>query len=111
VSNAILQFATERPRPRPFRPQTDSYHAPTTGVETRGKVSDYDFEVLRTLRGRPTLRSLTASRSLGLISHSRPTLIAFKRLARIIFRTLFAVTPNRFAASAVLMIFMAQVYH
>jgi hypothetical protein len=38
-------------------------------------------------------------------------LIAFKRLARIIFRTLFAVTPNRLAASAVLMIFMAQVYH
>src|ERR1044071_5152143 len=68
----------------------------------------YDFEVLRTLRGRPTLRSLTASRSFGSISHSRPNLNAFKRFALIIARTLFVVTPNRLAASAVVMIFMAQ---
>ena len=67
------------------------------------------LEVLRTLRGRPTLRSLTASRSFGSISHSRPNLNAFKRFALIIARTLFVVTPNRLAASAVVMIFMAQV--
>ena len=71
-------------------------------------VCDYDFEVLRALRGRPTLRSLTASRSFGSISHSRPNLNAFKRFALIIARTLFVVTPNRLAASAEVMIFMGQ---
>ena len=45
------------------------------------------------------------------MSHSRPTLIAFKRLASIIFRTLLGDTFSRFAASAVLMIFMREVYH
>jgi len=71
----------------------------------------YRLEALRALRGRPTLRSFTASRSFGSISHSRPTFIALRRLATIIFRTLSGVTPKRFAASTVLMILMAQVYH
>jgi hypothetical protein len=71
----------------------------------------YRLEVLRAIRGRPTLRSFTASRSFGSISHSRPTFIAFRRLDTIIFRTLSGVTPKRVAASAVLMILMAQVYH
>ena len=66
------------------------------------------FGFLRALRGRPTFRSFTASRSFGSISHSRPNLSAFKRFALIIARTLFAVTSNRFAASVVVMIFMAQ---
>jgi hypothetical protein len=35
--------------------------------------------------------------------------MAFNRFALIIARTLLAVTPNRLAASVVLMIFMAQV--
>jgi hypothetical protein len=78
---------------------------------SHSQILFYRLEVFRALRGRPTFRSFTASRSFGSISHSRPTLVAFKRLARIIFRTLFAVTPKRFAASAVLMILMAQVYH
>ena len=45
------------------------------------------------------------------MSHSRPTLIAFNRFETIIFRTRSAVTFSRFAASAVLMIRMGQVYH
>lgn len=73
--------------------------------------SAYRLEALRDLRGRPTLRSFSASRSFGSISHSRPTFIALRRFATIIFRTLSGVTPKRFAASAVLMILMAQVYH
>lgn len=68
----------------------------------------YSLVLFRTLRGRPTFRSLTASRSFGSISHSRPNLNAFKRFALIIARTLFAVTSNRFAASVVVMIFMVQ---
>src|ERR1051325_2664271 len=58
----------------------------------------YFLPVFRALRGRPTLRSFTASRSFGSISHSRPYLNAFRRLASIKARTL-GVTPNRFAAS------------
>jgi hypothetical protein len=49
--------------------------------------------------GRPTLRSFTASRSLGSISHTDPTLIAFNRLASISARTLLWFTPNLRAAS------------
>ena len=74
-------------------------------------LEDHFFALLRDFRGRPTFRSLTASRSFGSISHTFPTFVAFKRFASIIARTLFAVTPSRFAASAVLMIFMAQLYH
>lgn len=63
------------------------------------------------LRGRPTFRFLTASRSFGSISHIIPTLIAFKRPRAIIARTLLGVTFSRLAASAVLMSFTAKVYH
>src|SRR6185369_12027498 len=68
----------------------------------------YDFDVLRTLRGRPTFRSLTVSRSFGSISHTFPTFIAFKRPLPIIARILLGDTFKRLAASVVLMIFMAQ---
>ncbi len=70
--------------------------------------SRYDFEVLRSLRGRPTLRSLTASRFFGSISHTFPTFMAFKRPLPIIARILLGDTFKRLAASVVLMIFMAQ---
>jgi hypothetical protein len=69
----------------------------------------YRLEVLRALRGRPTLRSFTASRSFGLITHILPTLVAFSRPLSIIFRTRLEVTFKRFAASAALMRFMGQV--
>ena len=68
------------------------------------------FVIFPALRGLPTLRSFSGSRSFGSISHTFPSFEAFRRLASIIFRTLSAVTPKRFAASAVLMIFMAQKY-
>src|SRR5688500_3703860 len=61
---------------------------------------------LRDLRGRPTFRSFTASRSFGSISQSCPTLVAFKRFDLISTRTRLAVTPKRLAASAELMIFI-----
>jgi len=67
------------------------------------------LEALRALRGRPTLRSFTASRSFGSITHIFPTLVAFSRPLLIIARILVGVTFKRFAASAALMIFMAQV--
>ena len=54
--------------------------------------------LLRDLRGRPTFRSFTASRSFGSISHTFPSFVAFKRLAAIILCTLLTVTFNRFAA-------------
>ena len=73
-----------------------------------GSNGGYRFFVLR---GRPTLRSFSASRSFGLISHILPTFVAFKRFAVIIFSTLLVDTFKRFAASAVPMIFMGQVYH
>lgn len=73
--------------------------------QTFSTIYFFVLVVLRALRGLPTLRSFTASRSFGSISHSRPTLIAFSRFERIIFRTLLSVTPKRFAASVVLMIF------
>src|SRR5215213_1281125 len=60
------------------------------------------------LRGRPTLRFFTASRSFGSITHMFPTLVAFSRPLPIIARTLLGVTFKRFAASAALMSFMAQ---
>src|SRR5690349_6927089 len=50
--------------------------------------------VLRTLRGRPTLRFFTASKSFGSISHSRPYLNAFRRFASMSARTLLGVTPS-----------------
>ena len=68
----------------------------------------YRLIVLRALRGRPTFRSFTASRSFGLISHTFPTLMAFKRPLSIIARILLGETFKRLAASVVLMIFMAQ---
>ena len=71
-------------------------------------MRDYFLVLLRALRGRPTFLFFTASKSFGSISHTLPTFVAFKRFASIIARTLLAVTPNRFAASAVLMILMAQ---
>lgn len=71
------------------------------------QLEDYRLLVLSDF-GRPTLRSFTASRSFGSISHSRPSFIAFKRLASISARTLFGVTPNLRAASAVLMMFMRR---
>ena len=73
------------------------------------KILFYRLEILRALRGRPTLRSFTASRSFGLITHMLPTLVAFSRPLSIIFRTRLEVTFKRFAASAALMRFMAQV--
>jgi hypothetical protein len=61
------------------------------------------------LRGRPGFRLFTASRSFGSIIHTFPNFVAFKRFASIRARTRFAVTPNRLAASVVLMTFMAQI--
>jgi hypothetical protein len=69
----------------------------------------YSLLLLRDLRGRPTLRFFTASKSFGSISHIFPTLVAFKRPLAIIFRTRLEVTFKRFAASAALISFMAQV--
>ncbi len=59
----------------------------------------------------PAFRSFTASRSFGSISHSRPTLVAFNRSAINHRPHSTQRTPNRFAASAVPMIFMAQSIH
>jgi hypothetical protein len=74
-------------------------------------ILDYRFVLLRAFRGRPTLRSFTASRSFGSMSHTFPSFVAFKRLAAIILCTLLTVTFNRFAASAAPMIFIEKVYH
>ena len=68
----------------------------------------YRLDALRALRGRPTLRSFSASRSFGSINHTIPTFVAFKRPLLIIARTLVGVTFKRRAASVVSMIFMAQ---
>jgi hypothetical protein len=70
-------------------------------------ISLYRLEVLRT-RGRPTFRFFTASRSFGSISQTFPTGVAFRRPLAIILRTLLRVPFKRFAAAAVLMIFMTQ---
>jgi hypothetical protein len=59
----------------------------------------YRLEVLRDFRGRPTLRSLIASRSFGSIIHTIPTFVAFKQPLLIIARTLVRVTFKRRAAS------------
>ena len=74
-----------------------------------GRCVVHRFALVRALRGRPTLRSFTASRSFGLITHMFPTLVAFRRPLSIIFRTRLEVTFKRFAASAALMRFMVQV--
>ena len=71
-------------------------------------VGPYRLVLLRALRGLPTFRSFTASRSFGSISQAFPTFVAFNRLAAISASTRFCVTPNLRAASAVPMIFMAQ---
>jgi hypothetical protein len=71
--------------------------------------SPYRLEALCASRGRPTLRSFSASRSFGSIIHTIPTFVAFKRPLLIIARTLVGVTFKRRAASVVSMIFMAQV--
>ncbi len=70
----------------------------------------YRLVLLRDLRGRPTFRSFTASRSFGSIIHTIPTFVAFKRPLLIIARTLVGVTFKRRAASVVsmILIFMAQ---
>ncbi|HKR10917.1 MAG TPA: hypothetical protein VJT15_02575 [Pyrinomonadaceae bacterium] len=69
----------------------------------------YRLVLLRAFRGLPTLRSFNGSRSFGLITHIFPTFVAFKRPLSIIFRTRLEVTFKRFAASAALISFMAQV--
>jgi hypothetical protein len=69
-------------------------------------ASPYRLVVLRDF-GRPGIRFFTASRSLGSMSHSRPTFEARNRLLSMSARTLFALTPSLFAASVVPMIFMA----
>ena len=61
----------------------------------------YRLEALRAFRGRPTFRTLTASRSFGSISHAPPTLTAFRRLLIISARTLASLIPSLRPASVV----------
>jgi hypothetical protein len=81
------------------------------GIGSSFREVKYYFAHLRfvVLRGRPTFRFFTASRSFGSITHMFPTLVAFSRPLPIIARTLLGVTFKRLAASATLMRFMAQV--
>lgn len=68
----------------------------------------YLLEAFRALRGRPTFRTLTASRSFGSISHAPPTLTAFRRLLIISARTLASLIPSLRPASVVPIIFMQR---